>query len=116
MSETLWKTVDSYLADTLIAADPALDDALTANAAANLPAIDVSPTQGKLLHLLAKMCGARRVLEIGTLGGYSTIWFAKSLPAGGSVLTLELEEKHAAIARKNLERAGFSSMVDVRIG
>jgi len=116
MSEMLWKTVDSYLADTLISADPALDEALKANAAADLPAIDVSPTQGKVLYLLAKMCGARRVLEIGTLGGYSTIWLAKSLPAGGSVVTLELEEKHAAVARKNMERAGFSGVVEVRIG
>jgi predicted O-methyltransferase YrrM len=116
MSEKLWKTVDGYLADTLIGADSVLDGALTANAAADLPAIDVSPTQGKLLYLLAKMCGARRVLEVGTLGGYSTIWLARSLPPGGSVVTLELEEKHAAVARKNLEHAGVSGMVDVRVG
>jgi len=116
MSETLWKAVDGYLVDTLIGPEPALDETLKANTEANLPAIDVSPTQGKLLYLLAKMCGARRVLEIGTLGGYSTIWFAKSLPVGGSVITLELEEKHAAVARKNLEHAGFSGMVQVRVG
>src|ERR1700753_3311372 len=98
MSEKLWKTVDGYLVDTLVGASPALDDALKANAAADLPSIDVSPTQGKLLYLLAKMCGARRVLEVGTLGGYSTIWLASSLPVGGSGVTLELEEKHAAVA------------------
>lgn len=111
-----WGVVDAYLAERLIGADPHLDAALDANAAAGLPAIDVSPLQGKMLHLLARMMGARRILEIGTLGGYSTLWFARALPEDGTVVTLELEPHHAAVARANIARAGLSGRVDLRIG
>src|SRR6516165_1450726 len=95
MSRSQWSAVDSYFAKTLIGSDPALEAALAANEAAGLPSIDVSPTQGKLIHLLARMTGARRILEIGALGGYSTIWLARALPYDGRLVTLELNEKHA---------------------
>ena len=98
------------------AADPALDAALAANKAAGLPAIDVSPPQGKLLNFFARMIGARRVLEIGTLGGYSTIWLARALPPEGVVVTLEALPAHADVARKNIERAGLTARVDLRVG
>ena len=96
--------------------DPILDDVLAANAAAGLPAHDVSPSQGKLLHLLARIAGARRILEVGTLGGYSTIWLARALPPGGRLITLEIDPKHAAVARENLARAGFANIARVRVG
>jgi predicted O-methyltransferase YrrM len=115
MSEA-WSAVDAYLADRLLGDDPALDAALAANAAGGLPAIDVSPVQGKLLHLLARAMGARRILEIGTLGGYSTIWLARALPDGGKVVTLELDPHHAEVARANLDRAGLSEKVEIRLG
>jgi predicted O-methyltransferase YrrM len=111
-----WAAVDRYLGDLLLPADPALDAALDASAAAGLPAIAVSPTQGKLLHLLARLHGARRILEVGTLGGYSTIWLARALPAGGRLVTLELSETNAAVARANVARAGLADLVDVRVG
>src|SRR5664279_5399170 len=101
MSQELWSQVDSYIAERLMPPDPALDAALAANKAAGLPAIDVSPPQGKLLHFFARMIGARRVLEIGTLGGYSTIWLARALPPDGVVVTLEALPAHAETARKN---------------
>lgn len=116
MDQNRWTAVDRYLADTLIAPDHGTDEALEANACAGLPAIDVSPNQGKLLHLLARIQGAKRILEIGTLGGYSTIWLARALPTEGQLITLELEQKHATVARSNLERAGVSSLVDIRVG
>jgi len=116
MEQNLWNAVDRYLADTLISPDQRIEDALEANACAGLPAIDVAPSQGKLLHLLARIQGARRILEIGTLGGYSTIWLARALPAGGQLITLELEPKHAAVASSNIQRAGLSSLVDIRVG
>jgi predicted O-methyltransferase YrrM len=100
----------------LLQPDPALEDALRANAAAGLPAIDVAPNQGKLLYLIAQLLGARRILEIGTLGGYSTIWLARALPAGGTLVTLEVDPKHAEVARANLARAGLTQVVDVRVG
>lgn len=96
--------------------DAALAEALAANAAAGLPAHDVSPAQGKLLHLLARMVGARRVLEIGTLGGYSTLWLARALPPGGRVVTLEADPRHAAVARANFERAGLADRIELRLG
>jgi predicted O-methyltransferase YrrM len=99
-----------------VAPDPALDAALKANAAAGLPLIDVAPNQGKLLHVLALTKGARRILEIGTLGGYSTIWLARALPAGGRLVTLEVEPKHAQVARANLKRAGMLQKVEIRVG
>ncbi|MBA3620272.1 MAG: O-methyltransferase [Acidothermales bacterium] len=111
-----WNAVDSYISDLLVPADPVLDAALRDSAAADLPAIQVSPNQGKLLMLLAQTQGARSILEIGTLGGYSTIWLARALPPDGRLLTLEVEPKHAAVARANLDRAGLGDVVDVRLG
>jgi predicted O-methyltransferase YrrM len=111
-----WTDVDEYLADALLGADPALDDAVRANEEAQLPPIDVTPMQGKLLHLLARATGARRVLELGTLGGYSTIWLARAVGPKGRVITLEREAKHAEVARRNLERAGVADRVEIRLG
>ncbi|SHK26383.1 Predicted O-methyltransferase YrrM [Pseudonocardia thermophila] len=116
MNPTLWTTVDRYWTEQLHDADPVLDAALAANAAAGLPAIDVSPAQGKLLHLLARQARARRILEIGTLGGYSTIWLARALPPDGILVTCELNPHHAEVATANLARAGLADRVDVRIG
>jgi predicted O-methyltransferase YrrM len=114
--ETDWQRVDAYIVDRLVPADPALDAALAANRAARLPAIDVSPTEGRLLHILARMVGARRILEIGTLGGYSTIWLARAVPPDGTVVTLEAEPRHAEVARANIIRAGLADRVDLRVG
>ncbi|HMG03672.1 MAG TPA: O-methyltransferase [Edaphobacter sp.] len=116
MEQNLWNSVDRYLTDTLISPDQRIEDALEANACAGLPAIDVAPNQGKLLHLLARVQGAKRILEIGTLGGYSTIWLARALPSTGQLITLELNPKHATIAGSNVQRAGLSSRVDIRVG
>jgi predicted O-methyltransferase YrrM len=116
MTEDQWNAVDRYFADLLVSSDSALDAALTASAAAGLPAINVSPTQGKLLHLLARSTGARNILEIGTLGGYSTIWLARALPEGGRVITLEVDARHAEIARGNFTRAGLDDVIEVRLG
>jgi predicted O-methyltransferase YrrM len=116
MSEDKWTAVDHYISDCLALSDPALEAALAANAAAALPSIDVSPTQGKFLQLLAQLKGARRILEIGTLGGYSTICLARALPEGGRLVTLEVDAKHAEVARSNVARAGFAGVVDIRIG
>jgi predicted O-methyltransferase YrrM len=115
-SEALWASVDRYLNDTLIPPDPALDAALAANAAANLPAIDVSPSQGKLLQLLAETQGAHRILEIGTLGGYSTINLARALPPNGKLITLELDPHHAKVALANIAHAGLAHTVELRLG
>jgi predicted O-methyltransferase YrrM len=111
-----WAAVDRYIAALLNPPDPALDAALAASAAAGLPAISVSAAQGKLLSLLARATGARRALEIGTLGGYSTIWLARGLPPDGRLVTLEVNPAHAAVARANLARAGLASVVEVRTG
>jgi len=111
-----WQAVDRYIADTLIGRDAALDAAVAASDAAGLPQIAVAPNQGKLLHLLALVRGAKRILEIGTLGGYSTIWLARALPAGGRLITLEADETHARVARSNIERAGLGVDVEVRLG
>ena len=116
MSDTVWADVDQYLEGALVRPDPALDAALAASAAAGLPQQQVTPTQGKFLMLLALACGARSILEIGTLGGYSTIWLARALPPGGRLVTLEAQEKHAAVARANLHRAGVAGAVDLRVG
>jgi predicted O-methyltransferase YrrM len=116
MTDDRWAAVDRYVADLLVPSDPALDAALEANAAAGLPAHDVSPVQGRMLELLARMRGARRILEIGTLGAYSTIWLARALPPGGRLTTLEREPHHADVARANLARAGLADVVDVRVG
>ena len=116
MSQEQWSAVDRFIADMLVPADPALDAALADSAAAGLPAISVSPNQGKLLHLLARVQGARHILEIGTLGGYSTIWLARALPEGGRLVTLEAEPKHAEVARANIARAGLADIVELRLG
>jgi predicted O-methyltransferase YrrM len=116
MTDTVWNDVDRYLVDVLHQKDDALDRALQASAAAGLPPIAVTPPGGKLLHILARLVGARRILEIGTLGGYSTIWLARAVGAGGLVTTLELDEKHAEVAAANVAYAGLSSAVDIRLG
>ena len=112
----IWNEVDLYMNDKLIQPDPILDEVLKANQEAGLPAIDVSPSQGKFLHLLALLKGAKRILEIGTLGGYSTIWLARALPKDGQLITLELSAHHAEVARANLKRAGVSHLVEVLVG
>ncbi len=114
--QALWTEVDNYFADLLAPTDPMLEAALKANQAAGLPAIDVSPLQGKFLHVLVHMTQAHRVLEIGLLGGYSTIWMARALPRGGRIVSLEFSAKHAEVARGNLRRAGLLSRVDIRVG
>lgn len=111
-----WQAVDDYIAGKLLGADDALAATLANNAAAGLPPIDVSAAQGKMLFLLAQMAGAKRILEVGTLGGYSTIWLARALPDGDSLVTLELEPHHAAVARENFDRAGVSDKIDIRVG
>jgi predicted O-methyltransferase YrrM len=111
-----WGEVDAFLSRLVVGPDRALDAALTASEAAGLPAIEVAATHGKLLMLLAKMVGARRILEIGTLGGYSTIWLARALPEGGKLITLEANGKHAEVARKNIANAGLADKVEVRVG
>lgn len=111
-----WRQVDDYLTETLVGPDAALDAALARSEAAGLPAINVAPNQGKLLHLLARLRGARRILEIGTLGGYSTIWLARALPEDGRLLSLEVNEAHAAVARDNLAGAGLQDRAEVRVG
>jgi predicted O-methyltransferase YrrM len=114
MDEARAAAVDRYIADRLIPDDPAW--VLGANAAAGLPAIDVSPAQGRFLALLVRMTGARRVLEIGTLGGYSTIWMARALPGDGRLVSLEYDPRHAEVARSNVARAGLSERVEIRVG
>jgi predicted O-methyltransferase YrrM len=116
MAQDQWTAVDRYLCDLLVPPDPALDAALADSAAHGLPAINVSPPLGKLLHLLARVRGARTILEVGTLGGYSTIWLARALPPGGRLVTLEADPKHADVARANLDRAGLADTVEVRLG
>ena len=116
MTTDQWTVVDQYVQDLFVGADPALEAALDASHAAGLPSIAVSPAQGKMLYVLAKAIGARRILEIGTLGGYSTIWMARALSPEGRLITLELEEKHASVARDNFKRAGVAGLVDLRVG
>lgn len=116
VSDERWNAVDEYYAGVLGANDPAMDDLLKASEAAGLPSIQVSPLQGRMLMLLVQMAGARRILEIGTLGGYSTIWLARGLPAGGEVVTLEAEPLHAETAKANIERAGFAHTVEIKLG
>ncbi len=112
----LARRVDAYLTATLVGHDDALERAVADQQAAGLPAIEVAPVNGKLLHLLARISGARRVLEIGTLGGYSTIWLARALPVGGQVVTIEAEERNAEVARANLDRAGVGERVEILLG
>jgi predicted O-methyltransferase YrrM len=116
MSEAQWSAVDRFITDLLVPPDAALDAALADIETAGLPAISVAPNQGKFLQLLARIQGARSILEIGTLGGYSTIWLARALPEGGRLITLESDPKHAEIARSNLSRAGLEGIVELRLG
>lgn len=114
--QEVWTAVDAYFGDKLAPSDRALDAALAANREANLPAIDVTPLQGKFLDLLVRITRARRILELGTLGGYSTIWLARAVADGGMVTSLELDPRHAEIARANLDNAGVLDRVDLRVG
>jgi predicted O-methyltransferase YrrM len=116
MSRDTWTAVDDYFNGLFSPHDPVLDAALKASDAAGLPAINVSPAQGKLLMLLAQMQGAKTILEIGTLGGYSTIWLARALPDDGKLMTLEYVEKHAEVAQNNIAHAGLAHKVDIRVG
>lgn len=116
MSDPRWTAVDDYIVGHLLGDDPVQAATRAANAAAGLPGIDVSATQGKMLQLFACMAGAKRILEVGTLGGYSTIWLARALPDGGKLVTLELDPRHADVARANVARAGFADRVDIRVG
>ena len=116
MSQETWTAVDEYVAGLLAPHDEALEAALQACEDAGLPAIQVSPAQGKLLYLLAKSIGAQQILEFGTLGGYSTIWLGRAIPAGGRLVTLEAEPHNAEVAGRNIERAGLGDLVDLRLG
>lgn len=116
MTGDVWTAVDHYICDLLVPPDPALDGALDASEAAGLPRIAVSPPQGKLLHILARAQGARSILEIGTLGGYSTIWLARALPPDGRLITLEADPRHADIARSNFARAKLDQIIELRLG
>lgn len=111
-----WTRVDDYIADTLLGSDSVLEQVLAASTDAGLPAINVSPAQGQMLGLFARMVGAKRILEIGTLGGYSTIWMARALGEGGRLVTLEADPAYAEVARANFVRAGLDSRIEVRVG
>jgi predicted O-methyltransferase YrrM len=116
MTQDLWSAVDNYIIDTLLPPDEDLAVAVRASDDAGLPAIQVSAPQGKFIHLLAKVQGARRILEIGTLGGYSTIWLARALPSDGTLITMEIDARHAEVAKSNIERAGLAGKVNVLNG
>ena len=116
MSAPVHLDIDRYLSSLLAPHDDALDAALSSSTAAGLPEIQVSPTHGKLLHLLARLQNARAILEIGTLGGYSAIWLARALAPGGKLITLEFDPKHAEVARANIARAGLADRVEIRVG
>jgi predicted O-methyltransferase YrrM len=116
MSQSVWAQVDEYLTDTVVKPDEALESALGATAAAGMPPIAVSAPQGKLLALLAELAGATKILEIGTLGAYSTIWMARALPPTGRLISLEVDPKHAEVARKNISAAGLEQVAEVRLG
>jgi predicted O-methyltransferase YrrM len=116
VNKELWTAVEQYVADIVAPSDTVLDAATEAGVRAGLPTIAVTPTEGKLLYMLARLVGAKRILEVGTLAGYSAIWMARALPPGGKLITLEYEAKHAEVARVNLSRAGLAEVVDVRVG
>jgi predicted O-methyltransferase YrrM len=115
-AQKIWIDVDRYFSEQLHLSDPVLDAAMQANAAAELPAIDVAPNQGKFLNVLARLAHSKKILEVGTLGGYSTIWLARALPAGGRLISLEFNPKHADVAKSNIQRAGLSDRVEIRVG
>src|SRR4051812_2653458 len=116
MSRDTWTAVDDYFEGHLLPEDPVLEATLAESVAAGLPEIAVSPSQGRMLHLLARMHGATSILEIGTLGGYSTIWLARALPEGGRLVTLEVDPEHAGVARGNVDRAALGDVVEIRVG
>ncbi len=116
MNTPLWNDVDIYFSSKLQESDPIMDSILKANAEAGLPAIDVSPNQGKLLYLLAKLKGVKNILEIGTLGGYSSVWLARALPEEGHLITLEYSKKHAKVANENVRNAGLENKIDIIVG
>ncbi len=116
MTQELWTSVDDYISNLFVPFDPVMQEALGTSEAAGLPSISVAPNEGKLLMLLAQICGARKILEIGTLGGYSTIWLARGMASGGTLITLEASAKHAEIARINIVRADLTGVVEVRVG
>lgn len=116
MTQTLWAQVDQYICDQLVPEDPALTETLRDSRAAGLPDIAVAPNQGKMLNLIARLQGAKRILEIGTLGGYSTIWMARALPQDGRLISCEYNPKHAEVATRNIARAGLAGKVDIRVG
>jgi predicted O-methyltransferase YrrM len=116
MTEPLWTSVDDYITSLFVPPDPVLQETLAISEAAELPSISVAPNEGKLLMLLAQLCGARNILEIGTLGGYSTIWLARGMAPGGALITLEANPKHSEVARANIARAGLTEVVEVRLG
>jgi len=116
MIQETWSAVDNYFNGLLVPPDDVLDGALQRQADAGLPHINVAPNQGKLLHLIARIHGTRTILEIGTLGGYSTIWLARALPDGGKLISLEIDPRHAEVARHNIAQAGLAGKVDIRLG
>jgi predicted O-methyltransferase YrrM len=116
MTQELWTSVDDYISDLFVPFDPVMQEALATSEAAGLPSISVAPNEGKLLMLLAQISGARKILEIGTLGGYSTIWLARGMASGDTLVTLEASAKHAEIARINIARAGLTDVIEVRVG
>lgn len=116
MNQEQWNAVDCYFSDALVTSDSALDATLKSSAEAGLPTINVAPNQGKLLHLIARIKNARRILEIGTLGGYSTIWLARALPSDGTLISLESNAEYAELARRNIDSAGLSKTVSVIVG
>jgi len=116
MTEEVWSNVERYISEALVHSDAALEATLSASDAAGVPSINVAPNQGKLLHMLALMVGAKRILEIGTLGGYSTIWMARALPEDGQLVTLEVDPKHASLARRNVDAAGVGPIVEIQLG
>lgn len=116
MSQETWNAVDEYIVETLFEDDAALAEAVKASDEAGLPSIQVTAPQGRMLAMLARIQGARRILEVGTLGGYSTIWLARALPADGKLITMEIDPKHAAVAEQNLRRAGVADKVELRVG
>src|SRR5215468_9544585 len=115
-AQKIWIDVDQYFIEQLHLSDPVLEAAMQANTAAELPAIDVAPNQGKFLNILARLTHSKKILEIGTLGGYSTIWLARALPPGGRLISLEADPKHAEVARANIARTGLAGAVEVRLG